>query len=452
MQGTESSQLLQKPDDLLALFHGSETPREQWLVGTEAEKFGLYISDMTPIQYEGDHKRPGVRELMATLASTHGWRPEREYEGGAVVALKRDGASITLEPGAQLELSGAPFANLHETSAEFALHHKELQQISEPLGLRWYALGFHPTAAADTLPWVPKLRYRVMRHYFPTTGQRGTDMMGRTATVQANLDYSDSEDAFRKLRIGLRLQPVVSVIFANSPFINGSLSGVKSERARVWWDVDPSRSGLLPWAWDKIPTYHDYIEWALDAPMFMVKRGGELHRNTGQSFRSFMADGFGELRATHGDWQAHVNTLFPEVRIKNTLEFRTADSVPLQLVSALPALWKGLLYDAKSMDAIEQLTSEINHEAAFKAQHDADLGYATMLASRPIGSWADAVLDLAREGLGRLGQDEARLLEPLRVLVNARRCPADDLLDAYAKEGCVSAKVLESAEASTINR
>ncbi len=264
-------------------------------------------------------------------------------------------------------------------------------------------------------------------------------MMRRTATVQANLDYASASDAFRKLRAGLKLQPVVSVMFANSPFMEGRPSGALTERGRVWLDMDPDRSGLVDWAWTGPAEYERYVEWALDVPMFLFVRGATVHRNTGQTFRELMRGGFAGQQATYGDWKAHLNTLFPEVRVKNTLEFRTADSVPLHLVTALPALYKGLLYDSKSFDALTELLDPLSLPAVSTARRLAPVqGYRTELEGRPIGDWADGVLDLARAGLERLsgdGPSEGVLLDPLIELVSARQTLAEQCLAAYPPDG-----------------
>ena len=431
-------------DDLLAPFHAAEKPRALWRIGTEAEKFGVVGSKAAP--FEG-----GVRELLKRLAANRGWSPKREHPDRPVIALKRGAASITLEPGAQLELSGAPLDTIHQTHEEFGGHMAEVVAESRDLGLRWITLGFRPLAAQADLPWVPKLRYGVMREYLPTKGSRGLDMMRRTATVQANLDYSSAEDAFEKLRISLRLQPIVSAMFANAPWLEGG-GYVASHRLDVWTDVDPDRTGLLFELWDGPARYERYVEWALDVPMFLVLRDGKIHANTGQTFRSFMNDGFEGLVATHEDWETHLNTLFPEARLKRTLEVRGADGQAQDTLTAVPALWKGLLYDEEARRGAAALASKVTPDGLKAAQPEiARRALKAKLDGREVAEWASDLLALAESGLQRLGnlsaagQDERIYLKPIRALVDQGKCPADVLrervktptVDALADAGVV---------------
>jgi len=432
-------------DDLLAPFHAAETPRARWAIGTEAEKFGL-DREGRPLQYEGPG---GVLELLEAFVAKHGWTPQREYEGAPLIALRRGGASITLEPGAQLELSGAPLDTIHQTCAELRGHLAELRSISEPRGIRWLGLGFHPTAKQAELPWIPKLRYGVMKEYLPTRGAMAHDMMRRTSTVQANLDYSDETDAFRKLRIALRIQPIVTAMFANGPYLEGKATGERSHRAKVWMHMDPDRSGLLPFTWnDETATYADYVQWALDVPMFLVKRGKDVYRNTGQTFRSYMDDGFEGLTPTMEDWEIHLNTLFPEARLKNTLEVRGADGQTQARLCALPALWKGLLYDPKAMDAADDLTAPWSLASVEAVRpHIATQALHAEMDGRPILEHAQALVEIADAGLERLGNldgagnDERVHLRPLRQLLDAGECPADPLLRDVGESPSVEALV-----------
>ena len=426
-------------DDLLAPFHAAEKERARWRVGAEAEKFGVYRDDGKPVDFAGPR---GIRAILSRLEQRHGWHPHREVQGGEVIALQRDGASITLEPGAQLELSGAPLETVHETHAELVGHRAELADVSEELGIAWLGMGFHPLATQEELPWVPKLRYAIMRRYLPTRGAHGLDMMRRTATVQANFDYSDEADAVRKLRIALRLSPLVTALFANSPFKEGRDAGDQSVRARVWLDVDPDRSGLLPFAAREGELgYADYIEWALDAPMFMLRRGDQVVHNTGQTFRDYMAHGFEGERATFGDWETHLNTLFPEVRLKRTLEVRGADSLSTEMSCALPALWKGVLYEPGALDAAEAFSREIDIDELLAVREDiAHRALGAQLGGRLVAEWARELLAISRAGLEKLacldeqGRDEALYLEPLGALAHDGLCPAD-LLRERVKPG-----------------
>lgn len=426
-------------DELLGPFEQAFKPDSAFVVGTEAEKFGLRMGPpASALAFDGPE---GVQGILAALHEGFGWQPQREHADGEIISLRRDGASITLEPAAQLELSGAPLPSIHDTAREFASHVDELRRVSEPLGISWVSLGFHPFARHADLPHVPKLRYAIMRRYMPTRGRRSEDMMRRTCTVQANLDYRDSADAMRKLRLSLQLQPIATAMFANSPFFEGRRGRHLSERAATWLEMDVDRSGIPEFALQPGATLEHYVQWALDVPMFMIKRGSRVLDNAGQTFRSFMRDGFEGETATHDDWDTHLNTLFPEARLKRTLEVRGADALPSDLVCAVPALWKGIFYDAAAFDAAEALAEPLNHaqlEAARPAI--ASAGLAAELAGRPLQSWAEALLDIAISGLRRRplldsdGRDESRYLQGMVDLVAQGRTPAEDLLQRAAPE------------------
>lgn len=446
MNPTPPAHPLRGPDDLLAPFHAAEKPRAEHRIGTEAEKFGVLLPSGAPLPFEG---RPGIRAVFEGLVARHGWSEEREVDQGPVIALRRGAASITLEPGAQLELSGAPLATIHETEAEFRAHVDELEDVSRDLGIRWLGLGFHPFARRDELPWVPKLRYPIMREYLPARGETAHDMMLRTCTVQANLDYLDEDDAMRKLRVALRLQPIVTAMFANSPFREGMDSGARCLRAGVWIGMDPDRSGLLPFAWGRSARYRDYVEWALDAPMFLIKREHGITKNTGQTFRAFLKDGYEGLRAEHRDWEVHLNTLFPEVRLKRTIEVRGADAQTHALTPALPALWKGLLYDEAALREAERLSERYEYDDVSRLRPEiVQHALRATLRGRELSLWANEVFDIAWSGLARqavkneAGEDETLYLRPLETLVRRGATPADVLVEA-AKGGDLRATVLE---------
>ena len=325
-------------DDLLALFHEAEKPREQWRVGTEAERIAVVRANGERLPYEGPIS---VVAIFERLIDEHGWEPKRERPDGPIIALSRGDGSVTLEPGSQIELSGAPFRSVYDGQAESDEHWADLAPVLEELGLVWLAVGSHPFASVEELGWVPKMRYGVMKDYMPTRGTMAGDMMTKTCTVQANLDYPSEEDAMRMLRVGLRAQPIVTAMYANSPWNEGRRSGYKSYRALAWLHMDPDRSGLLPFAWQDHPKYIDYVEWALDAPMFLVKRDGTPHYNTGQTFRSFMDDGFEGVRANYGDWVEHLSTLFPEVRLKSTHRVPWRGRAAARLVVLAPGSVEG---------------------------------------------------------------------------------------------------------------
>jgi glutamate--cysteine ligase len=424
-------------DELEQLFRESEKPRTQHRIGAEAEKFGVDAETLAPLPYAGSRS---VLAIFERLQARHGWSPVSEAEGSPVIALERGNASITLEPGSQFELSGAPWADVHGIEQEFVGHFGELAGISSELSLRWWSVGFHPTAKPSELGWVPKQRYAVMREYLPTRGRRGRDMMQRTSTVQANFDYSSEEDAMRKLVVATKLAPVFQAMFANAPFAEGRVSNLKSERLDVWLNMDPSRSGLIARLWEnERPRYRDYVEWALDAGMFFVKRGERLLLNTGQTFRDFLQNGFEGERATHADWARHLATLFPDARLKSTLEVRSCDALPEALTMAVPALFTGLLYDDAALAEAEELARRITLEAAQASRSQVpSLGLGARLGDRPLRALAERLLEIASGGLGRRarhnaqGQDESVYLRPLAALVAAGKTPADELIEGRA--------------------
>lgn len=443
--------LVRSLDDLLAPLHEACKPRSQFRVGTEAEKIGVVKGTFQPVMYEGPN---GVESILVALAERFGWTPDREFADGPLIALKRGHASITLEPGAQLELSGAPLASVHDTAAEFENHLQELRAVCDPMGISWLGLGFHPFARQDELPWVPKSRYATMRTYLPTRGIRAHDMMRRTCTVQANLDFSSEADACRKLRVGLALQPVVTAMFANSPFVEGMRGEHLTERGSVWLGMDPDRCGLLPFAWQEDLSFQRYVEWALDVPMFVVKRGSQVFPNTQQTFRQFMQDGLGDVRATSSDWEAHLNTLFPEARLKRIIELRGADSQGHALVVALPALWKGLFDDELALDQAERMVAGWQPSDVEAARPSiARSGLRATLYQRPVGEWASELLQIARGGLERLsvkdasGQDESIHLKPLIALIADGSTPAEQLLKRVNGASDLRQAIVDNAQA-----
>jgi glutamate--cysteine ligase len=414
-------------DDLFLPFTQAFAPVSAWRVGTEAEKIGVLRGSYAPLPYAGERS---VEAVLAALVRRYGWTPEPEYEGGPVISLKRGEASITLEPGGQVELSGAPFASVHDTAREWEGHLDELRSVGDELGITWLGLGFHPFARQAELSWVPKLRYGVMREYLPTRGSMGLDMMRRTCTVQVNLDYASERDAIEKLQLLLAVSPVITAMFANSPWVEGRATGELSHRARVWLNTDPDRTGLLPSMWGREASFERYVEWALDVPMFLVKRHGQLVRNTGQTFRDFMARGFEGATATLDDWVTHLGTLFPEVRLKRTIEVRGADCVPAPLVPALAALAKGLVYAPGARSELAAAVAPLDYEQVRMARVEVGArGLATQLGGRALAHWAVQLVDIAGRGLEALGAgDEQRYLEPLAELMRRGRTPAEELL------------------------
>ncbi|HEY5956444.1 MAG TPA: glutamate-cysteine ligase family protein [Polyangiaceae bacterium] len=430
-------------DDLAVPFLAAEKRVSPLRVGVESEKFGLLLPSFTPVPYsaavDGDPgadraKDRSVTNLLSRFVAL-GFSEQREQCEGPVVSLLREQASITLEPGAQLELSGAPHVDLHSAALEIERHHAELTELSKDLGMAWCSIGFHPFAKREELPWVPKLRYPVMREYLPSLGDGALDMMLRTATVQVNLDYTSEADAMRKLRAMLRISPLVHAMTGHSPLREGHLTDNVSLRGDVWTRMDKSRSGLIDKMWsDREFRYIDYIEWALDAGMFLIKRHGEMVPNTGQSFRDFLRRGYQGHRATLSDWRLHLNTLFPEVRLKNTLEARCSDAQPKDTMMAVPAFWVGLIYDEAALSSAEALASRYSLSDVRESRADMiGKGLQAKLGEHSVAELCVELLQAAKGGLQRRAlrnaahQDECIYLQPLINLVEAGESPGDRL-------------------------
>ena len=412
-------------------------PKEAWRLGTEHEKFVFTTDDRKRAPYEGPR---GIGALLNGL-KRFGW--EGIEERGNVIALKRDGASVSLEPGGQFELSGAPLETIHQTCDEVHSHLAECRTVCEELGLGMLGLGFDPTSRREDVSWMPKGRYVIMREYMPKKGTLGLDMMKRTCTVQVNLDYSSEADMVKKFRVSLALQPIATALFANSPFTEGKPNGFLSYRSHIWTDTDPDRCGVLPFVFEDGFGFERYVDWMLDVPMYFAYRNGAYLDASGQSFRDFIQ---GRLPALPGeiplmsDWVDHMTTAFPEVRLKTFLEMRGADSGPWRRLCALPAFWVGLLYDQAALDAA---WDECKDWTA--AEHDAlRLGVPKTALATPFrrGTVRDValrVLAIAREGLKarrRLstgGEDESVHLDALFSIAGSGRTPADDLLESFHK-------------------
>ncbi len=424
-------------EDLVGTFEAAAKPSlADHRIGTELECFGIALSPRpAPVRYTRQ-----IEPTLRALRDEHGWRegPNRGRDG-ELVELVRDGASITLEPGGQLELSGAPLASLHDTCAELSRHARELDAVSKPRGICWIAAGFHPFATLDEIDWVPKARYDIMRDYLPERGRHALDMMARTCTVQANLDYRNEADCGRRLRLASALGPVVTALFANSPYVEGRACGYRSLRMEVWFHVDPDRCGVPPFVFGDEPfSYARYVDWALDVPMFFVVRDGRYHR-THTTFRTFLEQGLRtasgtRLRPEYGDFLLHLSTLFPNVRLKPYLEVRTADAVPRPYVCALPALWKGILHDDDAQARALEFVGDLSREALFEMWEEARKAG---LASERIRTLCRTLVEAAAEGLARQSVpgaqpgSEARFLDPARDLAARGQCPADLLLERF---------------------
>jgi glutamate--cysteine ligase len=436
-QGAADQQsVVTSAEQLVAWFAAGEKPAADWKVGTEHEKIGLYREGYGSLPFDGAR---GIAAVLEQVAEQDGWKRIREGEN--LIALEKGRASITLEPGGQLELSGAPLRTIHETCSEFQGHLSLMKRISEPLGIVWLGLGINPVHGVEQIPQMPKQRYRIMRSYLPRKGSLALDMMHATATVQANFDFGSEADMVAKLRMALGITPIVSAIFANSGLSEGKANGYVSRRLHIWTHTDPDRTGLLPFAFEPGFGYREYTEWALDVPMFFVVRDGSYQAADGMTFRRFMTEGWGGTRATLDDWSRHLTTLFPDVRLKHVIEVRGADAVPPGLTCSLPALWKGLLYDAGARDAAWQLVAGSSHEEREAARADvARRGLAARFAGRSVLALARELAAISREGLrriahaGRRDPDESSYLDPVDAQLALGESPGQVVLDRWEGE------------------
>ncbi len=428
--------LIESRADLIAVFEKGEKPESRWRIGTEHEKF---------VYRKSDHRAPayaepgGIRDLLAGL-TRFGWEPV--IEGDHVIALAGSDGTISLEPAGQLELSGAPLENLHQTCAETGRHLEQVKAVGDELGLGFLGLGMWPDKTRAELPIMPKGRYGIMLNHMPRVGSLGLDMMLRTCTIQVNLDYASEARMVQMFRVSLALQPLATALFANSPFTEGRPNGYLSFRSHIWSDTDPARTGMLPFVFEQGFGYERYADYALDVPMYFVFRDGKYIDAAGQSFRDFLE---GRLPALPGekprisDWEDHLSTAFPEVRMKSFLEMRGADGGPWNRICALPALWVGLLYDDTALDAAWDLvkswsmeTRETLREAVPRLGLDAPIG-----GGRTLRAIAGEALAIARAGLvarARLdgvGNSEAAFLNPLEEVVASGRSHAERLLELY---------------------
>ena len=411
-------------------------PADEWRIGTEHEKFAYRLDDLRPLSYEGPR---GVRALLEGM-ERFGWEPV--MEGEHVIALtKPDHSSITLEPAGQVELSGAPLDNIHQTCREVGEHLKQVKTLAAEMGIGFVGLGYNPKWPLEDMPWMPKGRYKIMREYMPKRGTMGLEMMQGTCTVQVNLDFSCERTMVQMFRIALALQPIATAIWANSPFKEGKPSGCLSYRSHIWTDTDDDRCGTLPFVFEEGFGFERYVDWVLDVPMYFVYRGGSYIDASGQSFRDFMR---GKLPALPGeyptmdDWADHLSTVFPEVRLKRYLEMRGADGGPWNRLCALSAFWTGLLYDAAAREAAWDLIKDWTAEEHAMLRREVPyLALNTPFRETSVGDLAIDVLEMSHMGLchrARLdgvGRDETHFLNPAFHIVESGFTQAEELLMAY---------------------
>jgi glutamate--cysteine ligase len=421
--------------ELVEYLSSGARPESEWTIGTEHEKFGFRLDDLRPPTWDGPQ---GIEAMLKGL-TRFGWQPFEEH--GKLIALLKDGASVTLEPAGQLELSGAMLQDIHETCRETNQHLREVKTVSEELGLGFLGMGFQPKWRREDMPWMPKGRYKIMRDYMPKRGNLGLDMMTRTCTVQVNLDFSSEADMVKKFRVSLALQPIATALFADSPFTEGKPNGYLSYRSHIWTDTDPDRTGMLDFVFEDGFSFERYVDYLLDVPMYFSYRDGEYIDLSGQSFRKFLR---GELDALPGqlptmkDWADHMTTAFPEVRLKKYLEMRGADGGPWNRLCALPAFWVGLLYDSEALDAAWDLVKDFSMDER-NALRDGVPKHALKLPFRgaTVRELALEALKIAGQGLARRnrlnasGASEAVFLEPLVEFALANETPAERKLALY---------------------
>jgi glutamate--cysteine ligase len=410
-------------------------PKSDWLIGTEHEKIGYNLATLKPLPYDGD---AGIFAMLEGLKK-FGW--SEVVENGYLIALKRDGASVSLEPGGQFELSGAPLESIHQTCGEVSRHLREVKDVADGIGAGFLSLGFRPDTKLEDVPIMPKGRYKIMRAYMPKVGSHGLEMMFRTCTVQVNLDFSSEADMVKKMRVSLALQPITTALFANSPFTDGVPNGYKSYRSRIWLDTDPDRTGMLPFAFEQGFGFEQYVDYALDVPMYFVHRGENYLDASGKSFRDFL-DGKLDIlpgeKPTISDFEDHLSTIFPEVRLKQFLEMRGSDTGPWNQLCAMPAFWVGILYDQAALDAAWDWVKDWDEEERDQLRRDVPkYGLQTKFRNGTIQDLAVRALDLSRQGLkarhklNAYGESETVFLAELDDMAKTGKSNADKLLQLY---------------------
>ncbi len=446
--GGKPSPVIENKADMINWLAAGSKPKHNWRVGTEHEKIGFNLATKTPLPYAGDH---GVLAMLEGL-KRFGWQGIEE--DGYLITLKREGASVSLEPGGQFELSGAPLENIHQTCGEVNRHLREVREVADEIGAGFLSLGFRPVTRLEDVPVMPKGRYKIMRNYMPKVGTLGLEMMFRTCTVQANLDFGSEADMVKKMRVSLALQPIATALFANSPFTDGKPNGYKSYRSRIWLDTDADRTGMLPFVFEDGFGFERYVDYALDVPMYFVHRGDKYLDASGKSFRDFLD---GKLDILPGekpslqDFEDHLSTIFPEVRLKQFLEMRGADTGPWNQLCALPAFWVGILYDEAALDAAWDMVKDWTADERDALRREVPKsGLQTRFRNTDVQTLAGQVLVLAREGLktrhklNAYGESETIYLAKLDDIVKTGKSNADKLLEYY--HGAWQGDILRACE------
>ncbi|WP_039018738.1 glutamate--cysteine ligase [Halocynthiibacter namhaensis] len=433
--------MIEHRDQLAEYLSSGCKPKEDWRIGTEHEKFGYCKDSLKALPFEG---KRSIVAVLEGLRDRHAWNEVRE--GDHLIGLEKDGANVSLEPGGALELSGAPLETIHETCDEVNVHLREVKDIADEIGVGFIGLGAAPIWQHDDVPLMPKGRYKLMDAYMGEVGTMGRSMMRRTCTVQVNLDFASEADMVQKLRVALALQPVATALFANSPFFEGKPNGHKSWRSRIWRDLDPARTGMLPWVFEDGMGFEKWVDYALDVPMYFVYRDGKYIDALGMSFRDFMVGKLpalpGEI-ATLSDWADHLTTAFPEARIKKYMEMRGADGGPWRRLCALPAFWVGMMYDQSALDAAWDLVKGWSAEQreALRVAASVDGLQAKVdginmhdLAREVVGISEAGLKARARSGAGGMVPDETHFLNALKDSLETGKTPADELLEQYHGE------------------
>lgn len=425
-------------DELVAWIEKGVKPKSRFLIGTEHEKFPFYVNTNEPVPYGGPS---GIRSLLEGMQAMLGWEPIMEGDHIIGMVDVTGGGAISLEPGGQFELSGAPLPSIHGTCNEIHAHLAQVREIGTPLGIKFLALGMSPVWSRAETPVMPKRRYEIMTAYMQRVGLMGLDMMYRTSTVQVNLDFASEADMVKKLRVSIALQPIATAIFANSPFTNGRPNGFLSMRSEIWRHTDLDRTGMLPEAFEDGMGFERYVDYALDVPLYFVKRGDRYHDVSGSSFRDLLDGKLAKLpgeRATISDWANHLGTLFPEVRLKRYLEMRGADAGPTARLAALSAFWVGLLYDDTALDAAWDLVKDWTAEERQLLRDGVPRqALRTPFRNTTVRAIARQALDISRAGLKARnildfeGRSEAAFLDRLEPIVESGITAADDLLARY---------------------
>jgi len=430
---------IENADQLAAYLEDGCKPKKDWRIGTEHEKFVYCRTNLTPVSYE---QKGGIRDILERLSERTGW--VQVMEGDHPIGLKGGGASVSLEPGGQFELSGAPLENVHQTCTEVNRHLDAVKEVADGTGVAFFGMGFAPTWTREQMPHMPKGRYNIMRRYMPTRGSLGLDMMHRTCTVQVNLDYSSEADMVAKFRTSLALQPIGTALFANGGLYEGKPSGYASYRAHIWTDVDPDRTGMLDFVFEDGFGFERYVDYMLDVPMYFTYRNGDYMDAAGLSFRDFMQGKLPILpgETPHmGDWEDHLSTAFPEVRLKQFLEMRGADSGPWSRICAMPAFWVGLLYDDAALAAAWDVVKDWTTEERETLRNDAPkYGFKAKVRGRTVQDIALEVLAISREGLknrarpGSREPDETAFLDPLQEIAESGVTMGEYTADYFINE------------------